>query len=253
VVWNLILCRSKATIPNTFLNSKNIFIYFDYEREYSGQNPSISDDDIEYILKLLEEQSINSTWFTVGKLFEEYPDSIAQIQESGHEIGSHTYSHIPPIEVSMKKLKADFHTFSTKSQSFSEVKGFHSPKGRWSYRMLRYLRKYDFQYDLIGARKPIKYLPYFICFGGNKILRLITIGDDWNLYNKKFQPEEICEYLVKQISQINPGEVAGIGFHPWILFSDKNILLGFSKFLNYLSKQDNVRLESAFFYAQSMK
>ena len=41
-------------IPTNLRNTKNIFIYFDYEREYSGVNTAICNDDIDKLLLILK-------------------------------------------------------------------------------------------------------------------------------------------------------------------------------------------------------
>lgn len=47
-----------------------------------------------YILNILEKKNITSTFFVLGKIAEKYPDLVELIYEAGHEIASHSYSHI---------------------------------------------------------------------------------------------------------------------------------------------------------------
>jgi polysaccharide deacetylase family protein (PEP-CTERM system associated) len=45
------------------------------------------------LLKLLNKYDIKATFFILGKVAEKIPDYVKMLHESGHEIGSHAYSH----------------------------------------------------------------------------------------------------------------------------------------------------------------
>ena len=50
-------------------------------------------DDIDSILKILEENNVKITFFMVGDWIEKYPEEVKKIYEAGHEIGSHSDTH----------------------------------------------------------------------------------------------------------------------------------------------------------------
>ena len=50
-------------------------------------------DDIDSILKTLEENNTKITFFMVGDWIEKFPDSVKKIYESGNEIASHSDTH----------------------------------------------------------------------------------------------------------------------------------------------------------------
>ncbi len=59
------------------------------------------------------------------------------------------------------------------------------------------------------------------------------------------------EQLYDYLAEIRYALVfAGIGFHPWVIFSDKKILTGVTRFLEFLKDQDNIRSETAHFYSK---
>ena len=73
-------------------------------------------DDIDKILKVLEENNTKITFFMVGDWIEKFPDAVKKIHEAGHEIGSHSNTHphvnklsyeknIEEIELSNDKLE----------------------------------------------------------------------------------------------------------------------------------------------------
>ena len=57
----------------------------------------------ERILRLLDKQGIQATWFTPGHTLETYPDLSQQIHESGHEIGHHGYAHEAPVRLTREE------------------------------------------------------------------------------------------------------------------------------------------------------
>lgn len=50
-------------------------------------------DDIDGILKTLEENNTKITFFMVGDWIEKFPDSVKKIHDAGHEIASHSDTH----------------------------------------------------------------------------------------------------------------------------------------------------------------
>ena len=46
------------------------------------------------LLNLFEETNTKATFFVVGYFAEKFPELIKKIHDQGHEIGSHTFSHI---------------------------------------------------------------------------------------------------------------------------------------------------------------
>ncbi len=245
---------TRIKLQDSFKNKRNIFIYFDYEREFSGHGPNITDSNIKYILELLKDHGIKVTWFTVGKIVKKYPNSIHEILKFDHEIGSHTYSHIPPFISSNKELKEDFKLFDQDSHEFNPVSGFHSPRGQWAFKMYKYLKQYGFIYEVVGNRKHKHLNPVFLNYGyKKKMLRLKTVGDDWHLYKSKYTTEEVLDFFIGQSNMIQKGEFAGIGFHPWLLFSDNNILNGFELFLQYLNNNDEFQIKSINYFINNTK
>ena len=50
-------------------------------------------DDIDSILKTLQESNVKITFFMVGDWIQKYPDAVKKIHEAGHEIASHSDTH----------------------------------------------------------------------------------------------------------------------------------------------------------------
>lgn len=60
------------------------------------------------ILRVLEAEGVQATFFCIGKNAEKYPQWVAAIADAGHTIGLHSYCHIPAYGFfPVKKLKTD--------------------------------------------------------------------------------------------------------------------------------------------------
>lgn len=221
----------------------NIFIYFDYEREFGGNITKINDDDIKRILKLLDEKNIKATWFTVGRIFKKYPDSIEWIKRNGHEVASHSNNHIKPLYINKKDLKKDFDMFSMNAGLNEKIIGFHSPEGKWSLNQLKYLSKYNFKYDIIDNRKNNQGYVYKISSTiGKGIFRFETLGDDWDVFKNNLTKDKSLSYFINIVNELKLGQMGGIGFHPWILISRPEIWESFTHFIDYIAKNDKIQI-----------
>ena len=230
-------------------NKKHLFVYFDYEREFSGNNYHISDEQLDQLLLVLKEADLKATWFTLGKVIEKYPESIKKILYQEHELGSHNFNHFSPLFSSRKSLINDLINFNRLIDKKYEVKGFHSPQGLWSFTLLNLLKKHHFLYD-VGTAKNSKYytVNYISKSKRNHFYRLITLGDDWPLFLNSNDPAKALDYFKSLLNKMPYGAIAGIGFHPWILFSHKTIWKGFVDFISYLKDNETYSINPAIQY-----
>jgi len=103
------------------------------------------------ILDLFEKYQIKATFFTLGYIAEKFPDLIKKIDDKGHEIASHSYSHLDI----RKTTEKDFENDIVKSIKILEeiigkkVLGFRAPyfsidkKSFWAMKILSKYFKYD--------------------------------------------------------------------------------------------------------------
>jgi polysaccharide deacetylase family protein (PEP-CTERM system associated) len=103
------------------------------------------------ILDLFEKYQIKATFFTLGYIAEKFPDLIKKIDDRGHEIASHSYSHLDI----RKTTEKDFENDIVKSIKILEeiigkkVLGFRAPyfsidkKSFWAMKILSKYFKYD--------------------------------------------------------------------------------------------------------------
>lgn len=250
-----IFLQRTTTASNNPGPQKKLFLYFDYEREFSGYKTTITNQDVFQLIDSLERRYLKGTWFTVGKVVEKYFPTVEYLLEKGHELGSHTFSHISPYEISDEDLLKDLEYYEeTKKKYKLNIHGFHSPKDRWNLSMFGYLKQHGYCYDIFPPKQKKNFLgKKFQKFSMHKIQRLTTLGDDWVLYDQKKSRAEIFEYFKSLYQQISPGEIRGIGAHPWVLYSDENILLGYEDFLDFLTHQNDVEVKTALSFVRELE
>lgn len=91
-----------------------IALSFDVEDWYMGLELPVSEwkgkerrlkVGLSRILSLLNEKKIKATFFILGVVCEMYPDEVKMIADSGHEIGSHGYSHTMVYKLDPKSFR----------------------------------------------------------------------------------------------------------------------------------------------------
>lgn len=69
--------------------------------------PTRIHEPVNRILNLLCQNKVKATFFCLGWIVEQYPELIKKIDEMGHEIGTHSYSHQLIQDQSFKEVKQD--------------------------------------------------------------------------------------------------------------------------------------------------
>jgi len=85
--------------------------------------------NVDRILKLLANNEIKATFFTLGWIAERYPKLIRQIAEQGHEIASHGYGHERASDLTEDAFFTDIHLAKVILEDLCgmEVKGYRAP------------------------------------------------------------------------------------------------------------------------------
>ncbi len=251
-VCNKRLRYTDVQLSDKLKRMKNIFIYFDYEREFGNSCSDLKDKNIDEILTFLDEKKIKTTWFTVGKIFDTYPESVKKIHKFGHEVASHTYSHKSPYSLSKKNLISDFSDFKEANNIGIDLKGFHAPRGLWSMGQIKLLTKFNYKYDIANDGSENK-SPKRIMYKDSEILRFKNYTDDWKLYTNKYNEKEADDIWTNMVEHIKIGEIVGFGFHPWVLFKNDKIFDFFKSFIEYLLKLEDVQIDSIENYLKEIK
>lgn len=143
------------------------------------------------ILKLLAKYDVKATFFIPGVVIETYPDLPKAIHEAGHEIGNHSYTHVPPADLSAEKEENDLLRASEMIAKITGKKpvGYRSPSFDLSPVTADLLIKHGFLYE--SSMMGHDHSPYRVRTGDKVQLegpvifgpesRLIEMPVSWNL------------------------------------------------------------------------
>jgi len=195
------------------------------------------------VLEFLDNMQAKATFFVVGEIFEKSPEILEQIQEKGHEIGFHGYSHTCLDQLTPKSFQKEIDKFNSilSLTSLEKPIGFRAPSlslnnnTKWA---LKVLQKNNFLYDssicptkslLYGVSKaPIK--PYKVSF--DDVTKENNNGKIWEFpvltfklpligfripmaggFYLRFFPVELMKQALKKI--ISKGYPGLIYVHSW--------------------------------------
>jgi peptidoglycan/xylan/chitin deacetylase (PgdA/CDA1 family) len=134
------------------------------------------------ILKFLKEREIAATWFTAGFTIESWPRECAAVVAAGHEIGHHSWAHIPPAAQTRAEEEADLVRANEAIANLTgrKARGYRSPSWDLSEHTIDLLLKHGFLYDtsLMGG----DYFPYRARRGDvAKLGEPFTFGEETSL------------------------------------------------------------------------
>lgn len=83
------------------------------------------------ILDILDEYKIKATFFVIGVNADNYPNTLSDIIERGHEIGNHTYSHPHVSNITSENLKDEIEKCESSIYCLTDCKTklFRPPEG----------------------------------------------------------------------------------------------------------------------------
>jgi peptidoglycan-N-acetylglucosamine deacetylase len=112
------------------------------------------------ILSLLKAQGLRATWFIPGFTIESHPDACAEVVRDGHEVGHHSWAHVPPAQQSRMDEESDLVRANEAIERLTgrKARGYRSPSWDLSEHTIDLLLAHGFSYDssLMGG----DYWPY---------------------------------------------------------------------------------------------
>ncbi|MFL5774279.1 MAG: polysaccharide deacetylase family protein [Flavisolibacter sp.] len=103
------------------------------------------------LLNLLSKHNVKATYFILGRVIEEFPELISEVQREGHELACHTYSHPFLYEINPGQFRAELKKCKELISPFQNgYKGFRAPyfsidnRNLWT---LDILKEEGFTYD----------------------------------------------------------------------------------------------------------
>lgn len=91
----------------------------------------------EELLDGLLERNVKATFFLIGKNAEMYPETVKRIEQEGHIIGNHTYSHIKLTCISNEKAIEEINKTNSIIENITgkKVKYIRPPFGNWTEKL----------------------------------------------------------------------------------------------------------------------
>ncbi len=206
------------------------------------------------VLNILAEKRIKATFFVLGWVAERYPEIVIAIQEHGHEIGSHTYSHQIIYEQSRQEFVADVHRSIEILEGLTRerIDSFRAPSysitrsSLWAWEVLADLGiKYDssifpVKHDLYGIPDAPRFPFYINLKDRSRLVEVplstIQIGDK-NIPMAgggylRLYPLWFIRHSIKRINR--ESRPAIIYLHPWELDPDlPHLKIGLFKALRH--------------------
>lgn len=133
-------------------------------RRYAERVP----DTVHRYMEWLDRRGFRCTFFVVGDAAEAYPGLIREIVEAGHEIGCHSYRHIPIEKQTPAEFKKDleFNIEALRKAGARDISGFRSPMftltkaTSWVYAILKELG-FVYSSSVLPAKNPFYCWPDF--------------------------------------------------------------------------------------------
>lgn len=233
-------CRSQAN-P---LEPKKVFVtlFHDFEGEYSAEGrgkPCL--EAARSMLNAQNQLGIRCTYNTVAKLAIDIPDFMAEVNESGNEIASHSYEHKLLSEMTRQKQESDIigarDAFDTLGYT---IKGLRCPQSSWSNSIMKGILNAGYKWSAENGDEPFPYI--YLRNARDSLWRFPVRGDDWMYISDNLSPGEMLGYW-KNIVELERGRgrYAAIGFHPWIE-STKERIDAYYHFLKWLKEQKDVEV-----------
>ena len=157
-------------------------------------------DDIDSILKTLEENNTKITFFMVGDWIEKFPDSVKKIYESGNEIASHSDTHPHVNNLSYEENIKEIEKSNQKIEKITgqRTKIYRAPYGEYNDTVIKAANDkgyYTIQWDLDT-------LDYTGITGGemwNRLEGKIKEGDIILSHNGTKHTADSLDMLIKNI------------------------------------------------------
>lgn len=103
------------------------------------------------LLDVFDKYKVKATFFTLGYIADKFPNLIKHIHDEGHEIGTHSYSHMDLRRVTKDEFEKDFLKSIKSIENIigEKILGFRAPffsidrNNFWVFDILRQYLKYD--------------------------------------------------------------------------------------------------------------
>ena len=203
--------------------TKNVLLSFDVE-VIDGR------ETVNEVLDILKEKDVKATFFIMGQYAEQFPEIVERINEEGHEIACHSYSHPRFTRISYDEKKEEIEKCVKVLEDITnkKIEGFRAPYHLIGKETIRILKDFNFSYDA----SQIQHLSFFkpkIKEIKTSSLLLLPLSDVVNLYYLRMH-SKIYFFLLKHKFD----ETISFNFHPHHIVKYKE---GFRGMIEYYKEK----------------
>lgn len=128
--------RNNSKMLEVSSTSKQLPIYSvktDEKKVAFTMNCAWNADDIDQILKTLEENDVKITFFMVGDWVDKYPEAVKKINDAGHEIGNHSNTHPHVNNLTYEKILVKLkNAIKNRKNNRKKSKVYRGPYGEYN-------------------------------------------------------------------------------------------------------------------------
>ena len=232
-----------------------------FPRAKWDETPCRVEQNLDVILRLLDDAGAQATFFTLGWIAERFPDLVRRIAAAGHEIASHGYAHARVDELDRRAFFADILLAKSILQDVAgvEVKGYRAPSFSigactdWVHECIaeagyRYSSSvYPIRHDHYGMPDA----PRFVYRPRPDLIEVpITttrlLDRNWPAGGGgyfRLLPYALSRWSIRRVNQVDE-QPASFYFHPWELDPDQPRVHGIgmkTRFRHYLNLHQTER------------
>ena len=140
-VSGIVEYRMESVAVSNMEESKKIALTFD-----DGPHPYYT----EQLLDGLKERDVKATFFVLGKHAEQYPELVERMNEEGHLIGNHTYSHMQLSQRNSEAFKEELIRTNEVIEELTgeEVQYVRPPYGTWDKKFEKELNMFPVLWNI---------------------------------------------------------------------------------------------------------
>ncbi len=177
-----------------------------------------------------------ATYNVVGTFAEQIPALVKRMVAEGHEVASHGATHRVVADLDPTALLEEVKGAEDRIGRISgtRVRGFRSPRSRWSRALLDLVAERDYLWNAEVDPSPF---PYSVPGGGRgRLVRVPVAVDDWDYVRDSASPGAVLDLWKREVlSAEERGCWVSIGSHPSVLGVHSARVNAFGRFLEWLS------------------
>ena len=199
------LTNGKETIETSSTNERLLPIYnvkTNDKKVALTMNCAWNADDVDVILKILEENNIRITFFMVGDWIDKYPEATKKIYNAGHEIGTHSNTHPHVKNLSYEENIKEIEESNDKIEKItgSRTNLYRTPYGEYNETVIKAAQNKGY-YTIQWSLDTLDYTGINGDKMWNRIKDKISPGDIILMHNGTEHTADSLDMLLKNIQK----------------------------------------------------